>query len=175
MTARREMLLRTAQRRMLRKILGAFWKKNEVSAPLASTGSTSDSEDEQNTGSGSDIMDVQEDSMQKEESWVEWIQRTTGVALKEAEKAKVPDWVLEQRRRKWQWAGHLMRRTDSRWSTTTLLWTPVGGQRRVGHPPTRWTDSIEAMLNHCGEKWAALASDRNAWAEKAARFAAKRW
>lgn len=175
MTARREMLLRTAQRRMLRKFWGAFWKKNEVSAPLASTGSTSDSEDEQNTGSGSDIMDVQEDSMQKEESWVEWIQRTTGVALKEAEKAKVPDWVLEQRRRKWQWAGHLMRRTDSRWSTTTLLWTPVGGQRRVGHPPTRWTDSIEAMLNHCGKKWAALAFDRSAWAEKAAHFAAKRW
>lgn len=128
-----------------------------------------------NTGSGSDNMNVQEESLHKEESWVEWIQRTTGVALKEAEKAKVPDWIPEQRRWKWQWAGHLMRRTDSRWSTTTLLWTPIGGQRRVGHPITRWADSIEAMLNHCGEKWAALAFDRNAWAGKAADFAVKSW
>ena len=86
---------RTAQRRMLRKISGAPGKKNEVSASSTSTENRSDSEDGQNTGGGSDNMDVQEESMQKEESWVEWIQRTTGVALKEAEKAKAKEdlWI----------------------------------------------------------------------------------
>ena len=50
------------------------------------------------------------------ETWVEWIQRATGKAVHEARKANVADWVEEQRKRKWRWAGHVIRRADGRWS-----------------------------------------------------------
>jgi hypothetical protein len=40
---------------------------------------------------------------------------------------------------KWQWAGHIARRTDGRWGGKVLEWRPRTGRRSVGRPPTRWT------------------------------------
>jgi hypothetical protein len=34
---------------------------------------------------------------------------------------------------KWQWAGHISRRTDNRWGKRVLEWRPRLGKRSVGH------------------------------------------
>ncbi|CAH2245134.1 jg2388 [Pararge aegeria aegeria] len=40
---------------------------------------------------------------------------------------------------KWQWAGHIARRTDGRWGLKVLEWRPRTCKRNVGRPPTTWT------------------------------------
>jgi hypothetical protein len=48
---------------------------------------------------------------------------------------------------KWQWAGHIVRRTDGRWGEKVLEWRPCTGRRSVGRPPTRWTDDLGKSLD----------------------------
>eukprot|EP00973_Karenia_brevis_P005864 799323-Karenia_brevis.AAC.1 len=69
-----------------------------------------------------------------EESWVEWVRRTTHLAEEHFSKVAQDDWITAQRRRKFRFAGHVARREDARWDTTLLNWTPEGRRKR-GHPP----------------------------------------
>ncbi|KAE9418817.1 hypothetical protein Angca_008961, partial [Angiostrongylus cantonensis] len=41
-------------------------------------------------------------------------------------------------RAKHRWAGHIMRRTDDRWTKRTVEWTPRECKRLLGLPPIRW-------------------------------------
>ncbi|KAE9419149.1 hypothetical protein Angca_008326, partial [Angiostrongylus cantonensis] len=41
-------------------------------------------------------------------------------------------------RAKHRWAGHIMRRTDDRWTKRTVEWTPRECKRPFGRRPTRW-------------------------------------
>ncbi|KAE9412762.1 hypothetical protein Angca_007073, partial [Angiostrongylus cantonensis] len=41
-------------------------------------------------------------------------------------------------RAKHRWAGHIMRRTDDRWTKRTVEWTPRECKRLLGRPPRRW-------------------------------------
>ena len=88
---------------------------------------------------------------------------------------KVPDWVEEQRWRKWQFAGHSARREDGRWTQTILNFDPKG-KRNQGHPAKRWSDDIEHFLKHMFDKgglenrfkiqwkgWQDIAVHRDAW------------
>ena len=52
-------------------------------------------------------------------------------------KAPVSDWVTEQRRRKWRWAGHVVRLDAEKWQLKALNWYPEDGSRRVGRPARR--------------------------------------
>ncbi|CAH2241191.1 jg3256 [Pararge aegeria aegeria] len=61
---------------------------------------------------------------------------------------------------KWQWAGHIARRTDGRWGLKVLEWRPRTGKRSVGRPPTRWTDDIRRVT---GSRWRQAAQDRALW------------
>ena len=61
-----------------------------------------------------------------------------GVSLKDRirneairEKTKVTDIARKISKLKWQWAGHICRRTDSRWSRRVLEWRPRLGKRSV--------------------------------------------
>ena len=103
----------------------------------------------------------------EEETWVEFIQRTTRIAESQLQKANVRDWVEEQRRRKWEWAGHTARRSDGRWATRILEWKPTTGTRRVGRPTKRWTDDLDDFLRSMwgvgGGEWILLAQDRDEW------------
>ncbi|CAH2235024.1 jg1294 [Pararge aegeria aegeria] len=57
---------------------------------------------------------------------------------------------------KWQWAGHIARRTDGRWGSKVLEWRPRTGKRSVGRPPTRWTEDIRRVA---GSRWRQAAQD----------------
>ena len=41
---------------------------------------------------------------------------------------------------KHRWAGHIVRRTDDRWTKRTLEWIPREVKRPRGRPPKRWAD-----------------------------------
>ncbi|XP_047543296.1 uncharacterized protein LOC125075632 [Vanessa atalanta] len=72
-----------------------------------------------------------------------------GVSLKDKirneiirKRTGVTDIACKISRLKWQWAGHVCRRTDGRWSRRVLEWRPRIGKRSVGRPPARWTDDL---------------------------------
>ena len=108
----------------------------------------------------------------EEETWVDWIIRVTKVARVAMEKAKVADWVREQKLRKWRWAGHVARRRDGRWTRRMLDWDPKGGSRRVGRPLARWEDSLVEFAKTTGEDWRKLAEDRVLWSSLEADYVA---
>lgn len=126
MTKERELLLKTTQRKMLRKVLGA--KRRCI---------------EMDHSSIDDIEAMPDDEPLEEqfESWVEWLKRVTIESEERFVSVGGQDWIVEQRRRKWQWAGHICRRTDGRWSRLLLDWLPHGHRKR-GHPETRWKDVL---------------------------------
>ncbi|CAH2226846.1 jg584 [Pararge aegeria aegeria] len=61
---------------------------------------------------------------------------------------------------KWQWAGHVCRRTDGRWGRRVLEWRPQIGKRSVGRPPARWTDDLKKVA---GSGWMRKAEDLVWW------------
>lgn len=75
-------------------------------------------------------------------------------------RTKVTDIAYRVSKLKWQWAGHIARRTDGRWSRRVLEWRPRTGKRSVGRPPARWTDDI---VKSAGKHWMRAASDRTRW------------
>ena len=73
---------------------------------------------------------------------------------------KVNDISQTIMKRKWQWAGHIMRRTDDRWTKRITEWYPRLGTRKRGRPPQRWDKEMAA---HCGQLWRRQAADRQMW------------
>eukprot|EP00973_Karenia_brevis_P068972 9587603-Karenia_brevis.AAC.1 len=163
MTQSRRQQLRSAQRRMLRTILGSGQRIKDNTDSSSSSGSTESSKIEEEL-----------------ESWVEWIQRVTTDALEAMTKAGVPDWVDEQIRRKWTWCGHVCRRTDGRWAKRILGWSPMRGRRCQGHPLTRWCDDVDmftkSLESSCAPQrsrfaeWSATAMDRETWTSLESKY-----
>ena len=93
--------------------------------------------------------------------------------------AGLEDWVSLQRRWKWRWAGHCARRTDKRWATEVLGWTPEHGRRNRGHPLKRWQDSINGYLHFLfgasTDSWIAYAGDRDEWRKLENEFVKHDW
>ena len=88
----------------------------------------------------------------------------------------------EVRKRKWRLAGHTARRTDGRWSTAMLQWTPDQGKRNRGHPLKRWGDGLQLFDKFVDEQssfdadnadWTAQC--REMWTYLEADFANKCW
>ena len=61
------------------------------------------------------------------ESWADWITRVTHISEQAARLAGVRDWVSEQARRQWTWAGRVARRKDEQWSKIAMDWIPSSG------------------------------------------------
>ena len=169
MTAKERIRLRSTQRKMLRWIVGQGRRpvprgEADRSSSSSSNGDNLDSIEDQ--GEDTEAQPDSTDSADLED-FTTWIQRTTGMAEKELAATGIEDWVTQQRRKYWRWAGHITRMTDRRWSWVTTSWTPQEGRRQVGHPKKRWItellefagtreDGIESkrlqfMLRHTGE------------------------
>ena len=158
MTKTREQTLRSAQRKMLRSIIGKGRRKVEHS------------EDHSSTSLGGSVGSQEtEDEDSTLESFVDWIRRVTHEAEEAMERVSIPDWIGEQRRRKWKWARKVASCADGRWSKKILNFVPVGNRKRA-HPKARWTDQLENLARSMlGEKcrdaafWMQLAQDEEVW------------
>ena len=90
--------------------------------------SESDSDCSEPKGDASEDEDGTEETEQGLvlEDWVSWICRATDFAEEQLAKARITDWVTEQRKRYWQFAGNMARISDDRWSSLVLSWSPQG-------------------------------------------------
>ena len=79
----------------------------------------------------------------------EWIRQQT----------KVVDVMTRIASLKWDWAGHIARMDDDRWTKVILQWRPPN-TRPMGRPPERWTNDIKRTA---GNKWQQVAADRDEW------------
>ena len=106
------------------------------------------------------------------EDWVSYITRATHKIERESKEAGVADWIVEQRRRKWRWAGHVARMSGNRWTKLLLDWVPVG-KRRVGRPTKRWDGEILefAETEFDGRAWPAVEHNRDEWKTFEDKFA----
>jgi hypothetical protein len=76
------------------------------------------------------------------------------------QRTKVTDIAHRISMLKWQWAGHISRRTDNRWGKRVLEWRPRLGKRSVGRPQARWSDDLRGTA---GGSWMRVAEDRARW------------
>lgn len=79
-----------------------------------------------------------------------WLRQQTGVE----------DIVCRMKKLKWQWAGHIARSTDNRWTKIVTEWIPLEGKRKKGRPATRWIDDIRKFQ---GVTWMRQANNRKEW------------
>ena len=77
------------------------------------------------------------------------------------QQTEVCDVIYRTANLKWQWAGHVARLKDHRWTRKILEWKPRNTTRNRGRPPTRWTDDIK----RCAGNWLSVAQDRRRWRE----------
>jgi hypothetical protein len=109
-------LLRTTQRRMLRKILGQGRRRIHRIPETANDPETAESE-EAGAEEGEEDPGREENDKDDLEPWVDWIKRVTHSAESSLETLKIKTWVEQARRRKWKWAAKLLSEPgERRWS-----------------------------------------------------------
>ena len=86
-----------------------------------------------------------------------WKDRKTAKWIRE--KTKVRDILEAISKLKWNWAGHIARMTDNRWTSRSTFWTPRGHKRNRGRPKTRWRDDLDQHQR----QWHRTAQNRNLW------------
>ena len=80
----------------------------------------------------------------------EWVRQQTGVQ----------DIIVRIKQLKWQWAGHVARLNDDRWTRTVTEWLPIHLRRKKARPKMRWEDDIKKYI---GVTWMRVARDRKDW------------
>ena len=80
----------------------------------------------------------------------EWVRQQTGVQ----------DIIVRIKQLKWQWAGHVARLNDNRWTRTVTEWLPIHLRRKKARPKMRWEDDIKKYI---GVTWMRVARDRKDW------------
>ena len=146
----------------MRKILGKG--RIEVSTAMETSNATKSDEAERTSTTTASVEPTLE-------SWIDWIKRVTDEVEEIAAAVGVKNWVEEQRRRKWRWAGYVARRLDNRWTNRLLHWTPVGA-RKQGRPRKRWSDDFHIFLNatchntsQAAYDWLQVATNTTTWRE----------
>ncbi len=76
------------------------------------------------------------------------------------EQTKVEDILMTIEKKKWSWEGHIMRKTDNRWTKRVTEWQPRNSKRSQERQRIRWRDKIVAFA---GIRWSSLTSDRERW------------
>ena len=73
--------------------------------------------------------------------------------------------VLEVKKRRWTWLGHVLRMKKGRHPLEALSWAPPGKRSR-GRPLGTWRRTIEEEMEAAGKTWSELrwlSQDRAAW------------
>ena len=79
------------------------------------------------------------------------------------EQTKVDDIIKTVKTLKWQWAGHICRRDDERWTKRVTDWEITNIKRPKGRPYTRWCDEIKKFVGQVHRNWKSEALDRGKW------------
>ena len=80
------------------------------------------------------------------------------------QKTGVTDVLKYALTQKWNWAGHIARYTDNRWTKRCTDWRPRNGFRTAGRPTRRWRDDIGNMrASHDTEKHKRERNDDYLW------------
>ena len=110
-----------------------------------------------------------------DETWVDWVQRSTRKALARARGAGIRLWPEAYLQSKWCWAGHVLRVgperiarrsvewRDSQWQASEYL---LPARLRIRRPwRKRWfrrQDDLTKYAKHCGwESWQTIAQQRD--------------
>ncbi|KAI5635397.1 hypothetical protein NE865_11866 [Phthorimaea operculella] len=83
--------------------------------------------------------------------------RVTNKAIRK--RSKVTDVSLKVAKLKWEWAGHIARKSES-WCKRLLEWRPWDQKRPRGRPQMRWKDDIKKVA---GSNWTLTAQNREKW------------
>jgi hypothetical protein len=78
------------------------------------------------------------------------------------EQTGVQDIVCMVKNQKWQWAGHVARAADNRWTKIVTERIPLQGKRKQGRPATKWEDDNRKIL---GVTWMRKAENRSEWCQ----------
>ena len=73
--------------------------------------------------------------------------------------------VMEVKRRRWTWLGHVLRMKKTRHPLEALNWAPPGKRNR-GRPLGTWRRTVEEEMREEGKTWNELrwlAQDRAGW------------
>ena len=76
------------------------------------------------------------------------------------EKTGVDDILEVLTKTRWQWAGHVARMKDNRWTIRCTEWQVRNGRRSRGRPRRRWRDDLQQWQ---GATWSRTAKDRQQW------------
>ncbi|CAH2270012.1 jg1963 [Pararge aegeria aegeria] len=103
-------------------------------------------------------LQVAQRAMERAMLGISWRDKIHNEVIRQ--RTKVTDKAFRVSILKWQWAGHVCRRTDGRWSRKVLEWRPRVGKRSLGRPPTRWSDDLRKVA---GIDWVRKAQNRKSW------------
>ena len=117
-----------------------------------------ESGDNQSTKSKDDVdseVTFEEDSEKEidtveidEEDWIDYIRRSTAVALDKMERAKIRCWNKTHKKMKWKLALRIATSPSERWLKKAAEWNPEMStkyktSRAIGRPKKRWEDDIK--------------------------------
>ena len=119
-----------------------------------------------------------------DESWVDWLKRSTRKAVSAAREHGVRIWKVSYLKSKWTWAGHVSRMDsariarravtwrDSQWQATEYLMPNAVRIRRPGRRRWfRWEDDLHRYAEKCGwQSWQRQAMHREVWQAHCERF-----
>lgn len=80
----------------------------------------------------------------------------------------IRDFIQESRRKKWEWAGHIIRACDGRWGNKIMYWFSESKRKR-GRQKARWRDEIVEFIRN--KQFHRVAWDRAEWARLKESFA----
>lgn len=102
-------------------------------------------------------LEVTQRAMERSTLKVSRRQRIRNTIIRE--RTKFTDVITRAKHQKWNWAGHVARLNDNRWTLKSTQWVPRDKKRRTGRQLKRWRDDI-CQLN---TSWQQIARDKLAW------------
>ena len=111
-----------------------------------------------------------------DQSYLDWIGPATRQAVRKAAAVNVYEWPEEQKKLKWNWAGHVARSGAQTWVSKTTFWRDsnwqklmmtLGVARPLRPSRRRWAKWEDSVRRHCEtltrDSWTTLANDRAKW------------